>query len=495
MHARIAPLARLACLLIGLVASAAWAQDVEDRPPGAAAPAPSLGSTGDGRLQALLDPIFDDAPKGSRFGVYVARAEGGQPLYARNADDRLHPASNTKLITTATALHVLGPAHQWRTDLLAEGYKDGVAERLILVGRGDPFFVTESLYKLIADAKAAGLKRVRRGVIVDDTYFTSRYLAPGFEDRPDDDASYRAATGAMSLNFNSIQVHIEPGSKAGHKPKVTTRPASDYAIIDNNATTASGGKERLSLKATAHKGRTKLTVGGKIPLKHRGITVRRRIDNPAQFAGRALIGALKEMGVKVKGGVRVGGTPKKTRRLARHWSPALGKVIDDVNKLSNNFMAEHLWRTLGAVKHDRGGWDEGRRVVDGFLNNEVGIKGFTVRNGSGLFGDTAVSARQFGQLLTYMHTRRPALPEFAASLAIGGHDGTLRRRMKHLKTGQLRAKTGTLSGVIALSGYVEFADGTTGVFSLLFNDVPGRPWSIWKLQDRMVKALVAFDPS
>lgn len=491
MHARHA---RFALLLVTLIGLSARAQDVEDRPPGAADPAPGEASTGDARLQAALDPILDEAPKGARFGVFVGRADGRE-LYARNADLRLHPASNTKLVTTAAALHVLGPGHQWRTDLLADGFDDGAVDWLVLEGQGDPFFVTESLYKLVADAKAAGLKRVRKGVVVDDSYFTDRYLAPGFEDRPDDDASYRAATGAMSLNFNSIEVHIEPGSKPGHKARVTTRPPSSYAIIDNDATTAGGGKERISLTARAHNGRTKLSVGGKIPVKHAGITVRRRIDNPPQYAGRALIGVLRELGIKAGDAVKVGRTPAKAKRLATHWSPALGKVIDDVNKLSNNFMAEHLMRTLGAVKHDRGGWDEGRRVIDAFLTEEVGLKGFTVRNGSGLFGDTALSARQFGKLLGYMHTRHPALPEFAASLAIAGHDGTLRRRMKHLKIGQLRAKTGTLNGVICLSGYVEFADGSPGVFSVLFNDVPGKPWTIWKLQDRIINALVGFGPS
>lgn len=487
MHAWKTALAALAAACI-LAPVTTGAQDMEDRPPAGL-------SQGDPQLQALLDPILAKAPKGSRFGVFVARAEGGQALYANNADVPLHPASNTKLVTTATALHVLGPGHKWRTDLYAVGLEDGVAEQLVLVGRGDPFFVTESLYKLVADAKAAGLRRVRRGIIVDDSYFTSRYLAPGFEDKPDDDASYRAASGAMSLNFNSISVNIKPGSKPGRKPVVKTLPPSNYAIIENKGTTASGGKERLSLNAKAHKGRTRLTIGGAIPVKHRGITVRRRIDNPAQFAGRALRSALKEFGIRYDGAVKTGRLPKKAKRLARHWSPALGKVIDDVNKLSNNFMAEHLMRTLGAVVHDRGGWDEGRKVIHRFLKNEVGLQGpFMVRNGSGLFGDTALSARQFGRLLTYMHTRRPALPEFAASLAIGGHDGTLRRRMKHLKPGQVRAKTGTLSGVICLSGYVEFADGTSGVFSILFNDVRGKPWTIWKLQNEIVKALVGYRP-
>ncbi len=115
-------------------------------------------------------------------------------------------------------------------------------------------------------------------------------------------------------------------------------------------------------------------------------------------------------------------------------------------------------------------------------------------NGSGLFGDTAFSARQLVRVLRFMRARRPALPEYAASLAIAGHDGTLRKRNRGFPVGGVRAKTGTLDGVVCISGYVTFADGTPGVFSFLMNGVPGRAWSVWAVQDAMLKVLTEYSP-
>lgn len=477
----------------------AQAQEGEDLPEGEVpvedeAEGGEEARKGAGTLAELLDPLVSAKGLGGiRLGVYVARADGtGKPLYTYEADLPLHPASNTKLITTAAVLHVLGPAHTFRTDLVTAGLEDGVADGLTLIGGGDPFFVSESLWKLVDEAKDAGLQRVKGDVVVDESYFGPEHLPPGYDQKPDDDAAYRSATGAASLNFNSIVVRIEPGAKPGAPARVSTKPDTDYALIDNEATTAADGKERISLTAVAHKDRTKLIVRGRIPVGHRGVTVRRRIDNPPLFTGLALRKALQDAGIKVTGKVRVGKAPEKRRLLARHESPALGKLIDDVNKLSNNFMAEHCLRILGAVKGDGGSFEASRKVVEKFLKETVGLNEFVYANGSGLFGDTAFTARQFGVLLQYMHTRKPALPEFAASLAIGGVDGTLWRRMKKLKPGAVRAKTGTLDGVVALSGYVDLGDGTPAVFSILANGVRG-PWKVWKLQDQVLEALAGWN--
>ncbi|MEZ4470423.1 MAG: D-alanyl-D-alanine carboxypeptidase/D-alanyl-D-alanine-endopeptidase [bacterium] len=493
--------ALLALLL--LAPALARAQDGEDAPEGADEPAGAddgaadEGRHGDGQpdLVALIDPLLRARGlAGTRMSIFIGRADGGEPLYTFQPDEALHPASNTKLITTAAALHILGPAYSFHTDLVAGSLDDGTADRVYLVGGGDPFFVAESLWKLVDDARDAGLRRVKGDVIVDESYFGPVHLPPGYDKKPDDDASYRAATGAASLNFNSIVVRIEPGSKPGAPVRVSTRPDTDYAIIDNDATTTDGGKERISLTAKTFKDRTKLIVRGRMPQKHAGLSVRRRIDNPPLFTGLALQQALKDAGIKVGGKVRIGSAPEKRRLIARHDSPPLGKLVDDVNKFSNNFMAEHLLRTLGAEKGGGGGFDQGRSVVEGFLKKDVGLERFTYANGSGLFGDTAFTARQFGLLLRFMHGRRPAMPEFAASLAIAGVDGTLRRRLRKLAPGQVRAKTGTLDGVICISGYIELGDGTPAVFSILVNDLKGAPWKVWRMQDQILEALAGYRP-
>jgi D-alanyl-D-alanine carboxypeptidase/D-alanyl-D-alanine-endopeptidase (penicillin-binding protein 4) len=466
-----------------LLTSSAWAQTPKGQ--------------GHTALVEIIDAVVaDPALAGARVSIYAARADGtGRPLYARQADQRLHPASNNKVVTTAAALVELGPTYNFRTDLVAEGLKDGVAKALYLVGRGDSRLTTAELLYLIEEARFAGLKRVDGPLIVDDTYFTPEYEPPGYSDRPKDDASYRAPNGALSLNYNAITVLITPADKAGDAPTVRVKPESDYPIIVNKATTTKRGRERLHVRAKrAEDGRTQLTVSGRISLNHGGVQVRKRIDHPALFAGYTAKAFLGHVGITVQGPVQTGTVPSKdVKRLGRHYSPVVGSLVADINKWSNNLMAEGMLRAIGKRKKSKGDWASGAAVVRSFLEKQVGLRGFTYVNGSGLFGKTAFSAKHLVTLLQYMHTRRPALPEFAASLALGGRDGTLRRRYKGTKLGQVRGKTGTLSGVICLTGYVSMADGTPAAFSILTNDVKARPWKIWKVQDAIVRALIAFD--
>lgn len=462
--------------------------------PASAQDAPPRGR-GDPDLVARLDPLLArKAVKDARISVLVERLDGGGALYALEPGLRLHPASNTKIVTTAAALSLLGPAYRWRTDLAATGYTDGVAETLYLIGRGDPRFVSESLWKLVDDARFNGLRKVSGDLIVDDTFFSDRRMAPGFDDK-DQDSAYRAAAGAASLNFNSVSITIEPGAEAGKPPIVRIRPDSGYLDVQNTATTVERGRERLTVSAKAHGDRTRLTIGGRIPKSHRGLTVRRRIDNPPMYAGLAAKLMLERAGIEVKGEVKVGAAPGKRRRLARVPSVTLAQALGDVNKLSNNFMAETLLLTLGREKGGAGDWTAGQRVVGGWLDSAVKLEpGYTYVNGSGLFGETAFSARDMVAVLRHMAQQSPPMPEFDASLAVGGTDGTLRRRARALSRGAVRGKTGTLDGVVCLSGYVTFADGSRGVFSMLMNDLSGSAWGAWQVQDAMLEAIAAYTP-
>ena len=451
-------------------------------------------STGLSDLKKKIDPLLTSkAMGGTKMSVLVEMASGGDPLYSVTPQLSLHPASNTKLVTTAVALRMLGSTYRWQTQLVADTYKNGVANTLYLVGRGDPRFVSESLWKLIDDARFNGLKSVTGDLVVDDSWFTPQRMAPGFNDK-DQDSAYRAATGAVSLNFNSVSVKIKPGLKIGDPPRVTFRPDSGHIILHNTATTTRRGRERLKLSASAEGDRTAMKLSGTIPVTHRGLTTRRRIDNPPLYAGHAARLFLERAGITVGGQVIIGRAPKKRRLLARLWSRTLAEIIEDVNKLSNNFMAEHLVRTIGAEKGSSGDWTVGTRIVSRYLRKHFNIDGFSYVNGSGLFGKTAFSAQQLVDVLRGMWSLKPPLPEYIASLAVNGKDGTLRRRMKGMDKALVRAKTGTLDGVVCLSGYFHFADGQLGLFSILINDINGRPWPIWKTQDEVLRVLTNYTP-
>ena len=454
---------------------------------------------GDPRLVPALDALLaGEGVRAARVGVSVWHlGPGGRRLYGARAEVPLHPASNTKIVTTAAALELLGPAYVHHTDLAVDKLEGGVSGELYLIGGGDPRFVGESLWSLVEDARLAGLKTVKGDLIVDESFFGPEHEAPGYADK-DQDTAYRAPSGATTLNWNAVTVKLKPG-RLGEAPVVELYPDGDYAEIVNTASTTKGDKERLTVVATGVDApggsrRTRLAIGGTIGASSRGATVRKRIDDPALFTGHAARKWLGRAGITVKGKVRVGAAPGKRRRLGRVESRPMAMLAADVNKFSNNIMAEHLMRTLGREKGGAGDWNAGREVVSTWLRKSVGIDGFTYRNGSGLFGDTAFSADHLVAILRHVHGRRPALPEFAASLAIGGVDGTLRKRLRDLPRGAVRAKTGTLDGVICLAGYVTLKDGSEAAFAFLTNDVRGAPWRIWKAQDDLVRVLAGFDP-
>jgi D-alanyl-D-alanine carboxypeptidase/D-alanyl-D-alanine-endopeptidase (penicillin-binding protein 4) len=456
---------------------------------------PSPRVSGDPTLVRTMSPLLEKpALRGAKLSVFVAPVDDGPPVFAVEPDQPLHPASNTKLFTIAAALERLGPTFTWSTDLAAGEVKDGEADQLYLIGHGDPYFVIESTWEMAESARFdGGLRKVKGDLIVDDSFFTPQRLAPGF-DTDHTDSAYRAATGAMSLDFNSVTIYVRPGAVAGAPAQVQVRPDVGYAEVQVDATTIARGRAHVTVSSAPSGDRTRIVVAGHIPLDNPGITTRRRIDDPPLFAGLALKDALRRAGIEVAGAVKMGKAPDKRVVLARHQSPSLAIVASETNKLSNNFMAETILRTLGAVKRGKGDWASGVAEVRDFLQGTVGLKEFKYVNGSGLFGDTAFSAAQVVKLLRYMAKRRPALPEFEASLAIGGADGTLRHREHEVEPGMLRAKTGTLDGVVCLSGYTYFADGTPAAFSILMNDLHVAPWEVWQVQDAMLEAIQKFTP-
>ncbi|MEE2788576.1 MAG: D-alanyl-D-alanine carboxypeptidase/D-alanyl-D-alanine-endopeptidase [Myxococcota bacterium] len=460
-------------------------------------PAPTIyaKSTGDPQLVNAIDALLKrQAVKSSSASILLVHLDDDRVLYAHQPDLKLHPASNTKLMTTAVALQQLGPTYRWQTQLAADKFEGGTAQNLYFIGQGDPYFVSESLWKLVDDARFNGLKIVTGDLVIDDTRFSGPVVAPGFDDK-DQDSAYRAASGAASINFNAVVIRIRPAKKSGQTPQVDVRPDSGYIEVVNRATTTRRGKERLKLRASAFEDRTKIVLEGTIPMRHAGLTVRRRIDRPTMYLGMALKLFLKNAGIDVKGKIRTGKVISRPRRLARLRSRNLADVISVVNKTSNNFMAEHLVLTLGAEKGRAGNWTEGNRVVSNYLKQVIGLSDFKYVNGSGLFGDTRFSARDFVQVLAYMSKMSPELTVYENSLAVSGVDGTLRRRLKALKPRTVRGKTGTLNGVICLSGYLTFADGSRGAFSLLMNDLKGAPWSVWPIHDKIIQTFSAFKPT
>ena len=467
-------------------------------PPGAPEPAPAGPPQASAQaLAAALDDLTLNGPLAeARIGACVVSLDSGATLYARGADLLLNPASNVKLFTVAAALARLGPEYRFETevsvDAASAGLPGGAARALHVRGKGDPALGTERLHALAADLHHLGLRRVG-DLVLDDGWFDQVRVGPGF-DQEDGDKAYRASAGALSLNYNTVAVHVGPGERPGAPGRVEVEPASAFLEVVNRTTTAGPRSARRLVISSSPMpdGRQRILVEGRLPAGGRTSATWKRIDDPPRYVGETLRALLELHGVKVTGRVRLGPVPPDARLVHVAESEPLGELVRRLQKTSNNFMAEQLVKALGAAAAGPPGtWASGVAAVEGF-HAEIGLPrgAYVMKNGSGLNDANRFSARQTVQLLAAMSRRFPLAAEFLAALPVAGRDGTIRTRMEGTDAvGQVRAKTGTLDGVVALSGYVETAARERLAFAFIVNDHGGRNGAVTHRIDELAALL------
>ncbi|MFL5356024.1 D-alanyl-D-alanine carboxypeptidase/D-alanyl-D-alanine-endopeptidase [Archangium sp.] len=446
-------------------------------------------------LKASLMQVLQREPlNASRVGVHMMSLDDGTVVFSHNADELLNPASNVKLVTSAAALVTLGPEYRYETEFLVETESDGIkAKTLYVRGKGDPTINTERLYGIVAELFHTGLREVQ-DIIVDDAWFDAERTPPGF-DQEDSDRAYMAPTGALSLNWNAVGVFLRPGDTMGAKGVVEVEPPSDFFVVENTLTTGNARARRFSVSSDAAGAQQKIVVKGQVPQAGGYMSVYKKIDNPPMYFGQTFKQMLLARGVKVKGKVKPGLTPQKAKLVYVSHSDTFDIVLKRLNKMSSNFIAETLLKTMGAeARGVPGTFGKGIDVVEDFLSREVGIpRGtYVMKNGSGLNDTNRFSAAQMDRILRYMYERFPMAPEYLSSLGIAGKDGTLKYRFDGTEAvGRLRAKTGTLENVSALSGYVQAAGGEKFIFSMMVNDYPGRSGPVVRGLDSLGAAVAS----
>ena len=239
-----------------------------------------------------------------------------------------------------------------------------------------------------------------------------------------------------------------------------------------------------------------LVIKGKISSKSRyGVSAYVYVNNPSLYAATSFQDALEQMGIEVDGQAILGEVPAKSKRIAVYASESLARIICDSNKVSNNFVAEQLLKTLGAEALGKPGTTEkGLQVVAEFLE-EVGIPhdAYALENGSGLSRNNRISPEQLVTLLTFMYEHFGVRSEFMASLAVAGVDGTLRKRLQDTQAERrLRAKTGTLTAVSCLSGYAASQDNEVFAFSIMMNGYSSGGYAVQEIQNTIGLLLTEF---
>lgn len=281
----------------------------------------------------------------------------------------------------------------------------------------------------------------------------------------------KAPTGALMANHSCMRVRVKPSLAIGKQPHVSVSPLTPYTRIQNNATTQSTKKG-----AAIHVLRgpnNRIIVQGSIPKGTPAKLYRIAVEHPHRYAGHVLAGVLKDNKIFFSGKVITGRVPKTALFLTEHASNKLSVLIRYMMKASDNLYADAIFRAMGAHMYGGPGtWTKGKYAVNNFLKHTVGmdVSKLKIFDGSGLSHKNKLSPDNFIQLLTWVYAKSPHKEQFIASLPIGGVDGTLKNRLKHRYTkANVQAKTGSLSGVTSLSGYITPKTGLPLIFVIMVN--------------------------
>jgi|SRR5579875_38242 len=456
--------------------------------------------TSDSTLTQTISAILDDPVFHTAFeGVFIQRLKDQHVLYERNADRVFLPASNNKILTSLAALSELGADYTYHTTLLAAGHltRDGVLHgNLIIRGSGDPTLTDKELQEMAQEARKHGLRRVLGTLLYDDSLFDKQWLGVvwAWDDEP---YYYSAEISALNVDGNLITVHLMPGRKVGAPVRVETSPITNYLRMENQAVTGPP-KSQNTLFCTRLEGRNTLLITGQLPIDIKPSdepTLRLTILDPARYTATILLKELQDAGVHFDHTriLEIPQEPDNAVPLVDHESAPLATILHLMNKPSNNLIAECLLKTVGAKATGKGtGGVDGSAVQTARkIFQKAGLIMDEVRqaDGSGLSRINFVSPRDLVIALSFL-AKQPYFGVFYDSLPIAGVDGSLYYRMKETPAaGNCHAKTGYVSQVNTLSGYVMDKDGDTIVFSIMFNNCLAPYSACTSAQDRIVEAL------
>lgn len=429
----------------------------------------------------------------SAISVLVSEAGEAHPLLSVNPMLPRAPASTIKLVTTFVALERLGPTYSWPTKIYARGsISNGTLEGdLLIKGYGDPYLVEEDYWKMLAEIRRAGIRRITGDLVIDD----SRFAVPNDDAGAFDGQPYRqynVRPNAFLVNFKAVNFEFSPAADGRHVV-IGTEPELPNLAIDNQLRLVDGGcgdmDGALAMRVPDPAAADRVIFSGDYPKSCGTQILPRTALTPATYAYGLFKTYWTQWGGTIEGRVRRGYAPAEAKPLVIWYSRPLHEIIRPLNKWSNNLMADALFYTLaGTANPPPFTAEQGAQVVrDFFAAHHIDASGLVLENGSGLSRKTRITAETMMGLLQYAW-RSPNMPEFLASLPLAGLDGTLRKHFKHQpEEGRIHAKTGLIDGAIAIAGYVHARRGTTYCVVLFVNHPLATNGSGRLLQDAVLR--------
>jgi D-alanyl-D-alanine carboxypeptidase/D-alanyl-D-alanine-endopeptidase (penicillin-binding protein 4) len=464
-------------------------------------PKPHVLPTDSAIAARITDILSAPAAKDAFWGIEVRDLKADKLLYSLNADHFFVPASNTKLFTTSLALSRLGPDYQFHTRVILSG------RDLVLVGAGDPNLSGRTLpyqpnlpepaplaaiNQLADEIVARGIRRIPGNIIGDDTAFVYEPYPPGWglTDTYSDDG---APVSAICVDDNVAQLQIVPALADGALAETSWQLPFELFRVDNALLTDSEAHRALHYQRLP--GSREIRLWGTVPQETEVAPLGIAVDDPAQFAARALKEALTARGVICDGAAiarhQLPGAPPLDPLpgdlVTERVSLPLVDAVQLVDKISQNLHAEILLRDVALQQTGKGSREAGLDLLAAFLQGAgIGPDDYHFSDGSGLSRYNIVTPHAIATLLHYM-----ANTPLRDMLPIGGVDGSLRLRFRALRLhGEIHAKTGSLTHVSALSGYALREDGSVLAFSILVNNYGVPTGTVRELIDKVAGAIL-----
>jgi D-alanyl-D-alanine carboxypeptidase/D-alanyl-D-alanine-endopeptidase (penicillin-binding protein 4) len=428
-------------------------------------------------VPASLQRLINNTDPKMNAGMMVVDLTTGATLFEHKASQSMIPASNMKLFSEAVVMLALGQHYQIPTLLstdaktLTQGRLNG---SLYLRMHADPSFNHQALFNLFNQLKKWQVKEITGDVVVQSDLELATPYPPGMSAK-DEQYAYGAPVSPLILDENRLTVMVNPSSQAGQSAVVETASPNGVFAIENLVTTKSSAKGcGVSVQFDAE---GKVLAKGCVGVGQMVQTLRVPVHYPMAYLTAHIRYQLKQMNIVWHGQVRKGYVPLQSLQIAKHDSAPIRDLMAATLKPSDNLYANSLY--LLAANHLRqapSSWSQAQEVTRDFLQKQTGIQMQTAifAEGSGLSRLNRVSAYQTMSLLTYLYNKFPLSFEYISALPVSGFDGTLRRRLNHPdQIGLVRAKTGTLAGVLSLSGYLLTKNGHTLAFAIYMNTLQG----------------------
>ncbi len=449
------------------------------------------------QFRASIDALLSDSIfTATKCGIKIVSLDNDEILYERDATMLLRPASNMKLITAAAALSILGKNFALKTEMYADTIiNNGVLHgNIYLKGFGDPDFNSAQLADLLSTLKARGVTQIEGNVVGDATYFDDERWGVGWmwDDEP---AGFAAYNSALSINRNCVEATVAPSNIAGDTALVSIDPPTQYVSLINTATTgADTAALTLEISRKFKERLNVVTVKGQIPRGAKPQKEAISVWGPEMYFLTLVKEELHRQNIVFDGKLQLDTIPSAAVLLARHLQP-IDSMVVFLNKMSDNLSAENMVKILGAESYGAPGTTEhGISSVKRTLYTfGIDTTKFLMVDGSGVSHYDLLTPDILVALLRGMHSKKDIFDLYYSSLPNAGVDGLLANRMRGTPAqNNLHAKTGTLGGVSALSGYVATADGEMLGFSIMMQNYigPGEPYR--KIQDAIGALMAGF---